>query len=154
MGASSVPHICCRITEVAYNSFYDTLQTQSRNLPNASLVCPFTFIRLSSFSFKQDLDDPSVMPPISILDHGQVLREIMTVYQSSLLGDEDLATQTAGFERILDIMVDPAVDMCRTVGEEKKRLKPAWDMEVFILNCLSHLLVRNSNVCECSLLND
>jgi hypothetical protein len=34
---------------------------------------------------KQDQDDRSVKPPLSVLDHAQILREVMSVYQSSML---------------------------------------------------------------------
>ena len=65
----------------------------------------------------------------------------MTVYQSSLLGEEDEAEQIAGFEKILEIMVDPAFVMCIITSEEKKRMRPKWDQAVYVLNCLSYLLV-------------
>ncbi|KAJ7293752.1 oligomeric Golgi complex subunit 6 [Mycena rebaudengoi] len=94
------------ITDVAYNAFYEAIETQGRALLRATL----------------DIDDPSLSPPLAILDHAQVLREVMNVYESSLLGDEGEAEQTAGFQRILDITVDPA-----------------WDREVYVLNCLSYL---------------
>lgn len=64
----------------------------------------------------------------------------MTVYQSSLLGDEDTEQQINGFERVLDIMVDPALEMCVKMGEEKQRVRPRWDDQVFMLNCLSYVL--------------
>jgi hypothetical protein len=65
----------------------------------------------------------------------------MAVYQSSLLGEEDMDEQTAGFEKILDIMVDPAVEMCIRTSEEKKRMRPRWDQAVYVLNCLCYLQV-------------
>ncbi|KAJ7139696.1 oligomeric Golgi complex subunit 6 [Mycena epipterygia] len=111
------------ITEVAYKVFYDSIETQGRALLRATL----------------DLDDPSLAPPLAILDHAQILREVMNVYESSLLGDEDEAEQTAGFQRILDITVDPAIEMCTNNSEEKKRMRPRWDREVYVLNCLSYL---------------
>ncbi|KAJ7630510.1 oligomeric Golgi complex subunit 6 [Roridomyces roridus] len=111
------------ITEVAYKVFYDAIETQGRALLRATL----------------DLDDPSLTPPLAILDHAQILREIMNVYESSLLGDEGEEEQTAGFQRILDVTVDPAVEMCTNNSEEKKRLRPRWDREVYVLNCLSYL---------------
>lgn len=95
-------------------------------------------------------------PPLIILDHAQVLREIAAVYQSSLLGDEhglaridhdhapkeqDGNEGTAGFQRILDVMVDPALQMCETAAEEKRRLRGGWDREVFGINCLTYLQV-------------
>lgn len=133
-------------------------------MPMFALVFSFT-----NYSISQDLDDTSLTPPIPILDHVQILREIMAVYQSSL-GDEDKdnedvvpegkaqsgaenETQYAkdasgagigpgsGFLKIGDVMVRPAVDMCLNAAEAKKTLRPGWDMDVFILNCLSYLLV-------------
>ena len=98
----------------------------------------FTFI-LTLISEKQDLDDPSVTPPTPILEHAQILREIAMVYQSSLLGDDPAPTPVdhhqptsevpetnegaVGFQHILDVMVDPAVQMCETAVEEKHRLR-------------------------------
>ncbi|KAK7064568.1 E3 ubiquitin-protein ligase PEP5 [Favolaschia claudopus] len=111
------------ITEVAYKAFYDAIDAQGRSLSRATL----------------DLDDLSLTPPLVILDHAQILREIMNVYESSLLGGEDEAEQTAGFQRILDVTVDPAVEFCLNNSEEKKRLRPRWDREVYVLNCLSYL---------------
>lgn len=86
-------------------------------------------------------------PPLAILDHAQVLREIMVVYESSLPdepegGDDDDdegSTTHASFREILDKMVDPAIDMCLAASEEKKRLRPGWDASVFVLNSLSWL---------------
>ena len=65
----------------------------------------------------------------------------MAVYDSSLLGDENPTERDAGFKRIADIMVDPAVEMCSAAGEEKQRLRPRWDKMVFMLNCLTYLQV-------------
>lgn len=72
----------------------------------------------------------------------------MTVYQSSLGDDElevkdeeDVSPAVAGFLKIGDVMVQPAVDICLSAAEGKKRLRPAWDGDVFVLNCLSYLLV-------------
>ncbi|KAJ7356948.1 oligomeric complex COG6, partial [Mycena albidolilacea] len=111
------------ITDVAYKAFYDAIETQGRALLRATL----------------DLDDPSLAPPLVILDHAQILREVMNVYESSLVGDEDTAEKTAGFQRILDVGVDPAIEFCTSNSEEKKRLRPRWDREVYVLNCLSYL---------------
>jgi hypothetical protein len=32
-----------------------------------------------------------------------------------------------GFQRILDVMVDPVLEMCKTAAEEKWRLRGGWD---------------------------
>lgn len=145
------------ITQASYKVFFDTIEAQGR----AILRIPL------------DLDDPSLAPPNFIMDHAQVLREIMQVYDSSLLdegvdpsptsGTEKMddkdegdseddsdagnngndgdanANATKGFNRILDIMVDPAIAMCAAASEEKARLRPQWDSAVFVLNCLCYL---------------
>ncbi|KAF5357289.1 hypothetical protein D9758_005832 [Tetrapyrgos nigripes] len=112
------------LTEMAYKSFYDSIEAQCRGLLRAGL----------------ELDDSSVTPPIPILDHAQVLREIMSVYQSSILEDASTSDQIAGFRKIADVMVNPAVEMCIISAEEKKKVRHKWDMEVFVLNCLTYLL--------------
>ncbi|KAG7088507.1 hypothetical protein E1B28_012492 [Marasmius oreades] len=120
--------VLCKVltetTDLAYQTFFDSIEAQCRALLRIGL----------------DNEDPSVTPPIPILDHTQILREVMSVYQSSLLGDEDTEEQVAGFKKALDIMVDPAIEMCINAAEQKKVIKPRWDIQVFVLNCLSYLL--------------
>lgn len=65
----------------------------------------------------------------------------MAVYESSLVGDEQPAERDAGFKRILDVMVQPAIEMCSAASEEKQRLRVRWDKHVFVLNCLTYLQV-------------
>jgi len=89
----------------------------------------------------QDPDDSEVTPPLAIQDHGQVLREIMVVYESSLLEGETPEQQASGAKGIMDSMVDPAIEMCLTVSEEKHKLRPKWDYRVFVLNCLTYVKV-------------
>jgi conserved oligomeric Golgi complex subunit 6 len=114
-----------------------------------------------------------VTPPLPILDHAQILREIMSVYQSSLLSEDDVNADDddddgddddgedddddddddntderggAGtrIRAILDVMVDPAVEMCINAGVEKKGrgVQAGWDGPVFTINCLTYLQVR------------
>ena len=83
----------------------------------------------------------SLTPPLPILDHSQILREVMLVYQSSLLGDEDEDDVSAGFNQVLDIMVDPVITVCVANADTKKKARPTWDGAVFLLNCLCYLLV-------------
>ncbi|PPQ84070.1 hypothetical protein CVT26_013151, partial [Gymnopilus dilepis] len=111
------------ITDVAYKVFYDSIESQSQALSRVRL----------------DEDDPSLTPPLAVLDHAQILREVMTVYKSSLLGDEDQAEVDAGFHQVLDIMVDPIVAMVVENGSEKKKARLRWDEAVFVLNCLCYL---------------
>ncbi|KAJ3516161.1 hypothetical protein NLJ89_g1297 [Agrocybe chaxingu] len=111
------------ITDIAYKVFYDSIQTQSEALARVPL----------------DHDDPSLTPPLAILDHAQILREVMSVYQSSLLGDEHQDDVNEGFHQVLDIMVDPVVTMCISHSKDKKKARPRWDDAVFVLNCLCYL---------------
>jgi hypothetical protein len=135
----------CRMTDVAYNVFCDSIETQGRALLRVPLVCsnPNGLNMRLTFAL-QDINDPSLTPPLAVLDHAQILREIMTVYQSSLLGEEDEGERIAGFQKILDIMIDPAIEMCTSTSEEKQRVRPRWDQPVYVLNCLSYL-----QVCAC-----
>lgn len=82
-----------------------------------------------------------VTPPLAIQDHGQVLREIMIVYESSLLEDETPEQQASGAKPIIDSIVDPTIEMCLTASEEKHKLRQKWDYRVFVLNCLTYIKV-------------
>ncbi|KAG7452966.1 oligomeric complex COG6 [Guyanagaster necrorhizus] len=112
------------ITEVSYKVFFDAVEALGRSLLRVPL----------------DNNDLSLTPPISIIEHAQVLRELMNVYQSSLLGNEDEEKLIAGFEHVLDIMMDPAIEICTNAAEAKARAVSRWDISVFVLNCLSYLL--------------
>ena len=89
-----------------------------------------------------------LQPPIALLDHTQVLRELMSVYKSSLMGDESEEDVRTGFKPVLDMMVDAAVEMCSAVsesfGQQVHKGKETWDKDVFLLNCLTHLVVSSS----------
>ncbi|TFY57091.1 hypothetical protein EVJ58_g7236 [Rhodofomes roseus] len=111
------------MTDMAFEVFFDSVDSQGRSL----LRVP------------PDLDDTSLTPHLIILDHAQVLREIMVVYDSSLLGDETEEQLAAGFRDILDKMVDPAIETCLTSSEEKRKHRPTWDKSVFVLNTLAYL---------------
>lgn len=110
---------------------------------NLCVVPSFCCIKLIKKIFSQPPDDPSLTPPLTVLDHAQILRDIMTVYQSSMVDDEDANELQAGFSKVLDIMVDPVVEACANASEKKKHLRSRWDQAVFMLNCLSYLLVGN-----------
>ncbi|KAG6867048.1 hypothetical protein C0993_007225 [Termitomyces sp. T159_Od127] len=110
------------IADVAYSVFYEALSAQGRAL---------TRLQVAN-------DDSSLTPPLAILDHVQILREIMSVYQSSLL-DEDEIEQVAGFKKILDIMVDPTIEMITKTNEDRSRLMTKRDQPIYVLNCLSYI---------------
>jgi hypothetical protein len=58
-----------------------------------------------------------------------------------MVRDEDENELRAGFSKVLDIMIDPVVEALANASEKKKHLRPKWDQAVFMLNCLSYLLV-------------
>jgi hypothetical protein len=68
----------------------------------------------------------------------------MVVYESSILENESLEEQNAGFKPVVDALLDPAVEMCLTVSEEKQKARPQWDKQVFVLNCLAYLKVSST----------
>ena len=67
----------------------------------------------------------------------------MVVYESSLSEGESPEQQASGAKRIIDSMVDPAVEMCLAASEEKHELRKKWDYRVFVLNCLTYVKVRD-----------
>ncbi|TCD67043.1 Golgi transport complex subunit 6 [Steccherinum ochraceum] len=111
------------MTEMSYQVFSEAIGAQGRILLRTPLVP----------------EDRELSPPLPILDHVQILREITTVYESSVAGDESLEAQISGFRDILDKMLDPAIEMTLTASEEKQRVRPAWDRAIFVLNTLSYL---------------
>ncbi|KAH8813769.1 oligomeric Golgi complex subunit 6 [Flagelloscypha sp. PMI_526] len=110
------------LTELANQVFLDAITAHGRTLSQMTL----------------DLDDPSLTPPLAILDHIQILKEILTVFQAS----EDALTDAEkdAFVGVLDAMVDPTVEVIVKKSEDKIAARPKWDREVFILNSLSYLL--------------
>ncbi|KAF7799585.1 hypothetical protein EIP86_010822 [Pleurotus ostreatoroseus] len=152
------------MTDFAYQVFTDAIEAQGRSLLRLSL----------------DAADTSLTPPFAILDHAQILREILLVYESSL-GDvvsssssssahrasesvseaasiatsttnsttaagadandaeEEVDAAAVGCRAILDRMVDPAIEMCVLAADEKHRVRPSWDREVFVINAMTYL---------------
>jgi conserved oligomeric Golgi complex subunit 6 len=140
------------ITEVSYHVFQTSIEAHSKGLAEIPLVSHTPLFYAIDIDLSQDLDDTSLTPPHFILDHAQVLREVMNVYQSSLLEDSQYQTAeddtsapgstTISFEKILDIVIDPVVLACISKSEEKMRLRPKWDGKIYTINCLTYLLVR------------
>lgn len=84
------------------------------------------------------------------MDHVQILREILLVYESSLGDEASLRSATddereaaaEGCRAILDRMVDPAIEMCVVAADEKQKSRPRWDRDVFVINAMTYLQVR------------
>ena len=56
---------------------------------------------------------------------------------------EEVDVAAEGCRAILDNMVDPAIEMCVLRAEEKHRVRPGWDKEVFVINVVTYLQVRS-----------
>ncbi|KAF8583843.1 oligomeric complex COG6 [Ramaria rubella] len=110
------------ITDLAYQTFFDAIEAQGRSLlrflhpPEADLAAP-----------------------IALRDSCQVLREIMSVYDSSVLGDEDAEEQRRGFKQILDAAVAPSLEMCRRMADMNSKDTTGWERSVFLINCIDYL---------------
>ncbi|KAG9124916.1 Golgi transport complex subunit 6 [Ceratobasidium sp. 392] len=113
------------LTEVAYTVFFDTLAAQGRSL----------------LRFLHPAED-DLAAPITLRDAAQVLKEIMVVYDSSLLHDEHEGASNSGeetqkFDATLTAMVDPMLEMCRRMAA--LRDKGDWEAAIFMINCLTYL---------------
>ncbi|CDZ97324.1 casein kinase i [Phaffia rhodozyma] len=126
------------IFKVSYKSFFDTLDARGRSL--------LRFLHAP---------DADLSPPPALRNATQVLREIMSVYESNLLDvlpeqsslskENGVDEDETDFERILDAAVDPPLEMCKRMAD---RRTPApgqtdrdveWDKAVFLINCVGYL---------------
>ncbi|GAA99503.1 uncharacterized protein L969DRAFT_93961 [Mixia osmundae IAM 14324] len=107
------------INTEAYESFFETVDTQGRSL--------LRFIQPPSIDLS---------PPLSLRDTLVTLREIMQVYDSSLVDEQDRENE---FRDVLDAALDPALMMCKEMGEMRPQ---PWDRAIFGLNCIG--LVKES----------
>ncbi|KAF8753532.1 Oligomeric complex COG6 [Rhizoctonia solani] len=117
------------LTEIAYTVFFDTLAAHGRSL----------------LRFLHPAED-DLAAPISLRDAAQVLKEIMAVYDSSLLRDEhqggiSLNGEMQNFDTTLAAMVDPMLEMCRRMAalREKGEKGEKWETAIFMINCLTYL---------------
>jgi len=85
-----------------------------------------------------------------------ILREIMQVYDSSLLEDETPEQRVAGFKDVLEGTIEPMLNMCSTMGN---MIKPragqdsnAWDRATFMINCLVYIEVCHAGLGDMSLM--
>ncbi|WOO80503.1 Conserved oligomeric Golgi complex subunit 6 [Vanrija pseudolonga] len=108
--------------EHADAAFFETLEAQGRSL--------LRFLHPP---------DANLSPPLALRDASQVLREIIAVYDTSLVDD---AEREGDFAKLLNAAVDPAVEMCERMADLRKQSSPssgAWDRDVFLVNCLEYL---------------
>lgn len=65
----------------------------------------------------------------------------MTVYESSVLNTDNPEEQKRGFKRILDTVLDPALEMCRRMADMNSKDATGWEKNIFLINCLDYLQV-------------
>ncbi|BGP43615.1 Golgi transport complex subunit 6 [Rhodotorula kratochvilovae] len=107
------------IMDHAYEVFFETLKAQGRSL--------LRFIQPPA---------AALSAPTQLREVLSTLREIMTVYATSLLETEASAPSPSAreyeFLDVLDAALDPALNMCTRMAE----MRPAeWDRSVFWVNC-------------------
>ena len=108
---------------MSYKAFFDTLDAKGRSLLR--------------FLHPPDAD---LSPPLALRDSTQILREIMSVYESTLISNDDPHVEE-DFARILDAAVDPPLEMCRRMADLRKGEGGDWEKAVFLANCVGYLEV-------------
>ncbi|WVQ92239.1 hypothetical protein IAS59_006048 [Cryptococcus gattii] len=115
--------IIMAIHDQAYIVFYETLDAQGRSL--------LRFLHPP---------DATLTPPITLRDAAHILRELLSVYSTSLIdpaereSDEDLA-------KLLDKAIGPCVEMCERMAEMRRGKSGGgeWERDIFMVNSLGYL---------------
>jgi len=110
-----------RLYDYADAAFFETLEAQGRSL--------LRFLHPP---------DANLSPPLALRDATQVLREIIAVYDTSLVDADERETD---FAKLLNAAVDPAVEMCERMADLRRTNTGSWDKDVFLVNCLEYLEV-------------
>ncbi|WVO24355.1 uncharacterized protein IAS62_005720 [Cryptococcus decagattii] len=84
--------------------------------------------------------DATLTPPITLRDAAHILRELLSVYSTSLIdpaereSDEDLA-------KLLDKAIGPCVEMCERMAEMRRGKSGGgeWERDIFMVNSLGYL---------------
>ena len=88
--------------------------------------------------------DATLTPPLALRDACQILREIIQVYDTSLVDPADRSTSST-FAVLLGKAIDPSVEMCERMAELRKGATN-WDKDIFLINCLGYLQQTLNNV--------
>jgi hypothetical protein len=106
--------------------------------------------RLTRYNLTPKPPDTTLSPPLALRDSAHILRDIIAVYETSLVDEAD---REQGFGLILRKAVDPAVEMCERMAEMKVQPtgqgeagKGEWERDIFLINCLNYLLVSAARV--------
>ncbi|ORY21431.1 putative intra-golgi transport-related protein [Naematelia encephala] len=109
------------IYQGAQASFFETLDAQGRSL--------LRFLHPP---------DATLTPPLALRDSTQILRELIGVYDTSLVDPEERAND-ASFKLLCEKAVEPAVEMCEKMADMRKNNGGEWERDIFLINCLSYL---------------
>ncbi|GAA5985756.1 hypothetical protein JCM10908_007099 [Rhodotorula pacifica] len=111
--------VLSEIKDHAYEAFFETLRAQGRSL--------LRFIQPPA---------AALSAPAQLREVLSTLREILTVYATSLLEQEGAPTtpraRDSEFRDVLDASLDPALEMCARMAEMRQA---EWDKAVFTVNC-------------------
>jgi len=126
---------------IGENSF---LSKTLDDLHEAALQIFFDILDAQGKSSLRFLHPPeaNLSVPISIVNSALNLRELMMVYETSLLGDEDELQKVDDFRRILSVSVEPSLEACQKMvdlNSSKDASKDEWANHVFLLNCFAYI---------------
>lgn len=111
--------VLSEIKDHAYEAFFETLRAQGRSL--------LRFIQPPA---------AALSAPAQLRDVLSTLREILSVYATSLLEQEGAPTspqtRDSEFRDVLDASLDPALEMCSRMADMRSA---EWDRAVFCINC-------------------
>ncbi|WVR03673.1 hypothetical protein IAU60_000668 [Kwoniella sp. DSM 27419] len=118
--------LCKTLKEIhdqAYVSFFETLDAQGRSL--------LRFLHPP---------DATLSPPLALRDAAQILRELLSVYSTSLVDPSEREADT-DLAKLLEKTVNPCVEMCERMAEMRRGTAGGgdWERDVFMVNCLGYL---------------
>ncbi|WRT63924.1 uncharacterized protein IL334_000851 [Kwoniella shivajii] len=118
--------LCKTLQEIhdqAYIAFFENLDAQGRSL--------LRFLHPP---------DATLSPPLALRDFSLILRELLSVYSTSLV-DPSERESDADLAKLLDKSVDPCVEMCERMAEMRKSAGGGgeWEKDLFMVNCLGYL---------------
>ncbi|WVO14670.1 hypothetical protein L204_102307 [Cryptococcus depauperatus] len=118
--------LCKALQEIydqAFVAFYETLDAQGRSL--------LRFLHPP---------DATLTPPLALRDAAHILRELLSVYSTSLVDPSEREID-ADLDKLLEKSVEPCVEMCERMSELRKGKNGGgdWEKDIFIVNCLEFL---------------
>jgi len=139
---------CFRMTTISHQVFLETIEAQGRSMLRflQVIMCDSAMSIYCAYFLKSP--DSDLLPPLPLRDFAQVLREIMTIYSSSLFEDDfpnskdERDNLREKFDRMLDAALEPCLEMCKRMSESKKGIT-VWEKETFLINCTTFLEVSN-----------